>query len=81
MIKALNKIIKLLVIPKFPNVIDFEVTSSNYFDHTYYSVIYYVKKNRIDLENFSRLEKLTENVFKVMGVELWKFTGISFETK
>jgi hypothetical protein len=89
--EGLEKIIKKIILPKYPFIKDFDVEISTFtppfglkkIAYQRFRVIYYVSFNEdgsftVD-HSFAKVEELTENLFKIIGPKNYQnFEGVEF---
>lgn len=89
---AVNKVIKKLILPKFPWIVDYEVivdrddSINDYPDKTeYYRVNYFVEENQFDSLYFEKdyksireVKTLTKTLFRAIGFNLNQLEGVEF---
>lgn len=70
--ESLNKIIQTLILPQFPWVKDYEIYSSPENGYDDISIIYTPQTDEdggfVITDDFKKLEKLTKDVFKKLGL-------------
>jgi len=90
--EGLEKIIRKIILPKYPFIKDFDINVSTFspaiggskkIAYQKFRVIYYVSPNEDGLftidDNFAKVEELTENLFNMLGPKDYqKFHGVEF---
>jgi len=89
---AFNKVIKKLILPKFPWLVDYEVvvdrddSINDYPDKTeYYRVNYFVDRDWIDevdddewLDKIREVRSITKTLFMALGFDKKQLEGVEF---
>jgi len=91
---ALNKVIKKMILPKFPWIVDYEVSVDRYEqwngtpddNNEYYRVNYFVEENQFDslyfekdYEKIREVRNLTKTLFMALGFDKnQKLEGVEF---
>jgi hypothetical protein len=86
--EGLEKIIKRIILPKYPFIKDFDIKVSTFsptiggvtkIAYQRFTVVYYVSPNEdgsftVD-DSFAKIEELTENLFKMIGPKNYQYLG------